>query len=170
MFLATVAFTALVGVVWEVCEFAIDGMKSGSNMQRFNNSVTNEPFIGRRALQDTMIDLMMDTLGGIMAGLYFAYTNIKGKPLYKFFELKYVKTDNSITYHEDNNDNDKLERAKAEKKALKLHEKNVKRKNKMEHKQFVREQKLLKSQIKKQQKEANKLSKNTQLTNEDLDQ
>ena len=81
MFLATVAFTALVGVLWEVCEYAIDGMKSGSNMQRFNNSVTNEPFVGRRALQDTMIDLMMDTLGGVLAGLYFAFTNIKGVPI-----------------------------------------------------------------------------------------
>lgn len=135
MFLATVAFTAFVGVMWEVCEFAIDGIKSGSNMQRFNNSVTNDPFIGRRALQDTMIDLMMDTLGGIMAGLYFAYTNIKGKPLYKFFELKYVKTDTNISYHDDSAENEKLELLQAEKKALKLEQKNIKRKNKIEKRQ-----------------------------------
>ena len=105
MFLSTVAFTALVGVLWEVCEYAIDGLKSGSNMQRFNNSVTGEPFIGRRAITDTMIDLMMDTLGGLLAGLYFAFTNIKGVPLYKFLELKYVKADNNISYHEDIVDN-----------------------------------------------------------------
>jgi len=136
MFLATVAFTALVGVLWEVCEFAIDGLKSGSNMQRFNDSVTNEPFIGRHALKDTMIDLMMDTLGGIMAGLYFAYTNVKGKPLYKFFELKYVKADTNISYHEDSNDSEIIEQSKSEKKALKLEQKNIKRKNKIDKKQL----------------------------------
>jgi hypothetical protein len=129
MFLATVAFTALVGVLWEVCEYAIDGMKSGSNMQRFNNSVTNEPFIGRRALKDTMIDLMMDTLGGVIAGIYFAFTKIKGIPLYKFLELKYVKSEDlNISYHPDGNEDAKLEQAKIEKKAIKLEQKNIKRK------------------------------------------
>ena len=151
MFLATVAFTALVGVLWEVCEFAIDGLKSGSNMQRFNNSVTNEPFIGRRAITDTMIDLMMDTVGGIMAGLYFAYSNIKGKPLYKFFELKYIKADTNISYHEDQHD-DQLEQVKAENKALKIKQKNIKRKNKIAEKQYKALQKKEKSQLKHEQK------------------
>lgn len=135
MFLSTVAFTALIGVLWEVCEYAIDGMMTGSNMQRFNNSVTNEPFIGRRALQDTMIDLMMDTLGGVLAGFYFAFSNIKGVPLYKFFELKYVKADTHISYQEDIVNTNKLQIAKNETKALKLEQKNIKRKNKMVKKQ-----------------------------------
>ncbi|MBO5910222.1 MAG: hypothetical protein J6Q15_01795, partial [Clostridia bacterium] len=133
MFLATVAFTALVGVLWEVCEYAIDGMKSGSNMQRFNNSVTNEPFIGRQAIQDTMIDLMMDTLGGVIAGIYFAFTQIKGIPLYKFLELKYVKSEDlNISYHPDGNEDAKLEQAKIEKKAIKLEQKNIKQKKKLD--------------------------------------
>ena len=163
MFLATVAFTALVGVVWEVCEFAIDST-SGTNMQRFNNSVTGIAFTGQRAVLDTMVDLMMDTLGGIMAGLYFAYANIKGKPLYKFFELKYVKADTNISYHEDHNEeHDKLTKAKAEKRALKIEQKNVKRKNKIDKKQYKALQKKEKSQIKHEQKLSkakNKIDKN----------
>lgn len=164
MFLATVAFTALVGVVWEVCEFAIDST-SGTNMQRFNNSVTGIAFTGQRAVLDTMVDLMMDTLGGIMAGLYFAYANIKGKPLYKFFELKYVKADTNISYHEDHNEeHDKLTKAKAEKKALKIEQKNVKRKNKIDKKQYKALHKKQQSQIKHEQKlskSKNKIDKNS---------
>lgn len=156
MFISTVAFTALVGVLWEVCEYAIDGMMTGSNMQRFNNSVTNEPFIGRRALQDTMIDLMMDTLGGVLAGLYFAFTNIKGVPLYKFLELKYVKAeDTNISYHNDESHNAKLEQAQIEKKAIKIEQQNIKRKKKLEKKQ----QKELYKQEKHQSKKEEKLNK-----------
>ena len=171
MFLSTVAFTALVGVLWEVCEFAIDGM-SGTNMQRFNNSVTNEPFLGRRAVFDTMIDLMMDTLGGIIAGLYFAFANIKGKPLYKFFELKYVKADTNITYHEDSSENDKLQQAKLEKQALKLEQKNIKRKNKLDKKQqkmaYKQEKKNVKQQKRLSKKQAKAIAKNKTAVTKEL--
>ena len=156
MFVSTVAFTALVGVLWEVCEYAIDGMMSGSNMQRFDDSVTGEPFIGRKALQDTMIDLMMDTLGGVLAGLYFAFTNIKGVPLYKFLELKYVKSeDPNISYHQDSEEAQKLEQAKTEKRVLKLEQKNIKRKNKINKKQ----QKANFKQEKRKTKQDKKLKK-----------
>ncbi|MBO5910423.1 MAG: hypothetical protein J6Q15_02825, partial [Clostridia bacterium] len=155
MFLSTVAFTALVGVLWEVCEYAIDGMKTGSNMQRFNNSVTFEPFVGRSALQDTMIDLMMDTLGGILAGLYFAYTQIKGIPLYKFLELKYIKADTNISYQEDDANMEKIQQAKADKKALRLEEKNNKTKHKLEKKQSYQLYKQEKIKVKQQKKLAN---------------
>lgn len=162
MFLSTVAFTALVGVMWEFCEYVIDGMKSGSNMQRFNNSVTGEAFVGRKALQDTMIDLMMDSLGGALAGLYFAFSNIKGVPLYKFLELKYVKADTNISYHEDSA-NEKLQNAKTEKRALKLELKNNKRKakieqhsQKVEYKKQKQESKAEKNLSKKQSSQKNK--------------
>lgn len=160
MFLATVAFTALVGVVWEVCEFAIDST-TGSNMQRFNDSVTGVAFIGQRAILDTMVDLMMDSLGGIMAGLYFAYANIKGKPLYKFFELKYVKADTNISYHEDQNEeHEQLSKAKAEKKALKIKQKNINQKNKMDKKQDKILHKKQQIQIKREKKLTNAKLKN----------
>ncbi|MBQ3502227.1 MAG: hypothetical protein IJA72_00995 [Clostridia bacterium] len=158
MFIATVAFTALVGVLWEVCEYAIDGL-SGKNMQRFNNSVTNEPFIGRKALQDTMIDLMMDTLGGVLAGLYFAFTNIKGVPLYKFLELKYVKSDNSIAYSEDYVLNEQLQQAQNEKRALKIVAKNEKRKAKIDRAKCKRAYKQEKLRLNKEQKINNKQNK-----------
>lgn len=169
MFLSTVAFTALVGVLWEVCEYVIDGMMTGSNMQRFNNSVTLEPFIGRRALQDTMIDLMMDTLGGVLAGLYFAFTNIKGVPLYKFLELKYVKADTNISYQEDVIPTQKLQQAKNEKKALKLEEKNIKRKNKIDKKQYNNLYKQEKKKVKKEQKLSQKQSKVKNINNKTTD-
>ena len=163
MFLITVACTALVGVLWEVCEYAIDGL-SGKNMQRFNNSVTNEPFIGRRALQDTMIDLMMDTLGGCLAGLYFAFTNIKGIPLYKFLELKYVKADTNISYHEDSENLEKLNIMKAENKSLKLEKKNIKQKNKINKKKNKNDYKQEKTKIKHQ----NKLEKQKEKSNKKI--
>ena len=171
MFIATVAFTALVGVLWEVCEYAIDGMKSGSNMQRFNHSITGEAFVGRRAIQDTMIDLMMDTLGGIIAGVYFAFTNMKGIPLYNFLELKYVKEDNTISYQEDGNEYAKLEQAKIEQKAIRLEQKNIKRKKKMEkklQKKLLKEEERLNKhneigvkQIKQANKKIKQLNKNS---------
>ncbi len=177
MFLATVAFTALVGVLWEVCEYAIDGMKTDSNMQRFNNSVTGEAFVGRHAIQDTMIDLMMDTLGGVLAGLYFAFTNIKGVPLYKFLELKYVKADTSISYHQDGGEDAKLEQAKIERKAIRLEQKNIRRRKKMERKEqkeLLREEQKLNKQneidvkrIKKANKQIKKINK--QNTNHNAD-
>ena len=169
MFLATVAFTSLVGVIWEVCEFGID-TTTGSNMQRFNNSITGEAFVGQRAILDTMVDIMMDTLGGIVAGLYFAYASIKGKPLYKFFELKYINADNNISYHEDHHDeHEQLAKAKAEKKALKIEKKNIDHKNKIERSKYKALHKKEKSQIKhekklaqSQQKLANKIKQNEQ--------
>ena len=164
MFLTTVAFTALIGVLWEVCEYAIDGM-AGRNMQRFNDSVTGEPFIGRKALQDTMIDLMMDTVGGLLAGLYFAFTNIKGVPLYKFMELKIVKADNSISYQEDVVDDYQLQQAKADKKALKLEQKNNKRKNKIEQKQVKHTYKQEKSKAKHAEKLTKKGTKSAKKMN-----
>ncbi len=51
-------------LIWEVVEFTIDGI-FGSNMQRFNDSITGEPFIGRKALIDTMSDII-EGLGGAL--------------------------------------------------------------------------------------------------------
>ncbi len=171
MFLCTIAFTALVGVIWEFCEYAIDGL-SGKNMQRFNNSVTGEAFVGRKALQDTMIDLMMDTIGGGLAGLYFAFTNIKGVPLYKFLELKYVKADTNISYHDDEIEN-KLHAAEVEQKALKLEQKNNKRKAKIKKREQKEEYKKEKLKVKAENsliKKQNKTGKNNKSeTNVDVD-
>lgn len=62
-----IAFVALVGVTWEIYEFAID-----------------ELFFEERALwraqegnTDTMTDLMMDLLGGVAAAGYMTYRSYK---------------------------------------------------------------------------------------------
>lgn len=140
MFIATLAFTATIGVLWEFCEYAIDGL-AGSNMQRFNNSITGEPFIGRNALTDTMTDLMMDVLGGAMAGLYFAFASIKGVPLYKYLELKYVKAENKISYQEDSDKALRQYKTRKEKKRIRQRAKNIKR---AKTKQYRRDKKLAK--------------------------
>ena len=54
-------FSVTVGVLWEIVEFIIDTLVS-SNMQRYKDNYTGAPFLGRRALLDTMKDLILDTL------------------------------------------------------------------------------------------------------------
>lgn len=60
-----VCFTITVGVLWEIVEFAADGI-TGSNMQRYSDSVTREPFLGKNALFDTMKDLILDAIGAVV--------------------------------------------------------------------------------------------------------
>ena len=57
------------GTLWEIYEFAIDGLFAGSNMQRFKDVNTGIEFIGRTALKDTMVDLIVDTIGAILGGI-----------------------------------------------------------------------------------------------------
>ena len=42
---------------------------TGSNMQRYSDSVTRELFLGRAALFDTMKDLMLDAIGAIVIAI-----------------------------------------------------------------------------------------------------
>lgn len=54
-----------IGVIWEIIEFAADSL-FGLNMQRAYVSTHDgrgEPFVGQRALMDTMKDLILDSLG-----------------------------------------------------------------------------------------------------------
>jgi len=57
------------GTLWEIYEFAIDGLFAGSNMQRFKDVNTGIEFIGRTALKDTMVDLIVDMIGAILGGI-----------------------------------------------------------------------------------------------------
>ena len=58
-------FAVVVGVVWEGIEWVSDEI-SGSNMQRWANSITGVPFVGRDALKDTMKDLLLDAIGAVV--------------------------------------------------------------------------------------------------------
>ena len=60
-----ICFTVTIGVLWEIVEFILDDL-TGSNMQRYMNSITLEPFSGREALKDTMKDLILDTVGAVI--------------------------------------------------------------------------------------------------------
>lgn len=57
------------GTIWEIYEFAVDLIIDGSNMQRWAFVGTLVPKVGQEALKDTMVDLTVDTLGAILAGL-----------------------------------------------------------------------------------------------------
>ena len=72
-----VCFTITVGVAWEFFEFLSDAI-TGSNMQRYSDSVTREPFLGRDALFDTMKDLLLDAGGAILMAI-ISYIDLKKK-------------------------------------------------------------------------------------------
>jgi len=61
--------TMAIGVIWEIVEFAADGLFN-LNMQRSYLSTVSgsrgEPLIGRDALVDTMKDLILDAIGAIV--------------------------------------------------------------------------------------------------------
>lgn len=67
-------FAVTVGVVWEVYEFAADGLL-GTNMQKFGPE-TGDPFWGRAALMDTMVDLIVDSVGALLMSLT-GYVSLK---------------------------------------------------------------------------------------------
>jgi len=52
-------------VIWEMIEFSIDSTTL-SNMQRYRDSITGEPFIGQAALNDTMYDFILGSLGAFV--------------------------------------------------------------------------------------------------------
>jgi len=62
-----VCFAMLVGSVWEIYEYAADGL-AGLNMQRF---MTREgiTLMGRSALYDTMKDIIVDFCGALLSGV-----------------------------------------------------------------------------------------------------
>ena len=81
-----VCFSVTVGVAWEVVEFFADAI-TGSNMQRYSDSVTREDFFGRKALFDTMKDLILDAIGAITVAI-ISYIDLKSKksnPSIKWF-------------------------------------------------------------------------------------
>ncbi len=66
----SVAFAVLIGVLWEIYEFVFDGAL-GLNMQKFAIEAEADgeilaDLVGRAALHDTMMDLIVDTLGAVV--------------------------------------------------------------------------------------------------------
>lgn len=65
--------------LWEIFEFTIDLIIPGSNMQRFQDIKTGIDFVGQEALYDTMIDLIVATIGTIIAGVFLYFDSLKNK-------------------------------------------------------------------------------------------
>ena len=68
-------FTICCGTIWEIIEFLVDTL-NGTNMQRYQDNLTGEGFIGRAALFDTMKDLIQDFAGGLLISI-IGYIDIK---------------------------------------------------------------------------------------------
>lgn len=51
-----------VGVIWEIIEYCADYF-TGSNMQRYFDDATGMDFIGQKALRDTMLDFILNSVG-----------------------------------------------------------------------------------------------------------
>ncbi len=98
-----VFFSVTVGVLWEIVEFVADAMV-GSNMQRYSDSMTREPFLGREALFDTMKDLILDLAGAIIIAVisYIDLKKTKEHNVVKWFIEK--KTELPIIIEEKTND------------------------------------------------------------------
>jgi len=79
------------GTLWEIYEFLIDVI-FGSNMQRYKDVHTNIEFIGQKALMDTMIDLIVDTLGAILAGILLYIDSIKNKTFINKISFENIET------------------------------------------------------------------------------
>lgn len=110
-----VCFSITVGVLWEFVEFTADAI-TGSNMQRYSDSVTREPFLGRAALFDTMKDLMLDTAGALVMAI-ISYIDLKKRKSHVaikwFIEKKKVlpvEIENADIINVLNKDNDKEEK------------------------------------------------------------
>lgn len=78
----SVAFAVLIGALWEIYEYTFDGIL-GLNMQKFAIESANTGEIlqnldGRDALEDTMTDLIVDTLGAMIIAT-FGYISLKLK-------------------------------------------------------------------------------------------
>ena len=71
------SFALAVGALWEIYEFAFDGIL-GLNMQKFRNE-DGTLLIGSNALKDTMEDLIIDAIAAAAVAILGLITNIKRK-------------------------------------------------------------------------------------------
>ncbi|MEE1280111.1 MAG: hypothetical protein UHH95_04690 [Oscillospiraceae bacterium] len=76
LFVAIFAFCfgATIGTLWEIYEYSFDGML-GLNMQKFRLADGTE-LVGHAALSDTMKDIIIDSLGALIASV-IGYFNLK---------------------------------------------------------------------------------------------
>ncbi|HCC6711887.1 TPA: hypothetical protein LP163_000404 [Enterococcus faecium] len=83
------AFAGLCGVFWEFWEFLCDQFL-GMNLQRFAAS-DGTLFVGRAALMDTMGDLLTNTIGAALMGLFAWSQSKKDERYFESYKLEKVK-------------------------------------------------------------------------------
>lgn len=85
-----------VGAIWEIYEFVADLITKG-NMQRYEDIFTPDgipiPFIGQKALMDTMIDIIVDTLGGVIASVMMYRSAVKNGKLSNIFAMTHINNE-----------------------------------------------------------------------------
>lgn len=83
------AFAGLCGVFWEFWEFLCDQFL-GMSLQRFAAS-DGTLFVGRAALMDTMGDLLTNTIGAALMGLFAWSQSKKDERYFESYKLEKVK-------------------------------------------------------------------------------
>ena len=73
-------FSVTLGSIWEIYEFAADGL-FGMNMQKFTLA-DGTVLVGHAALADTMKDIIVDVLGSLLASVIGYFSIRKGKGWY----------------------------------------------------------------------------------------
>lgn len=91
LIIVAVLVSISLGTIWEIYEFAVDSIVDGSNMQRFQNVHTGELLIGQKALMDTMVDLIVDTLGAILAGFILYIDKKNGRKFINKISFEHIE-------------------------------------------------------------------------------
>lgn len=96
MALYLLMFTLAVGGLWEICEYTFDDL-FGTNTQQFMETTSSSmitlediPLQGHEALRDTMTDLTLDFLGGLVIAIYVLVFH---KKLMERHDLEYLDDD-----------------------------------------------------------------------------
>lgn len=86
-------FALMLGVFWEIYEYSFDGFL-GMNMQKFMTEEGVE-YIGRKALHDTMKDLIVDSIGAFIISIVgFISLKYKTRLIHTFLIRKTKHTKN----------------------------------------------------------------------------
>ncbi|WP_071131556.1 hypothetical protein [Enterococcus timonensis] len=80
------AFASMCGIFWEFWEFFCDTFLK-MNLQRFE-SFTGTPYVGQKALLDTMGDLFTNMLGALLMVVYSYFSVGKDPNYFTFFKIE----------------------------------------------------------------------------------
>ena len=94
-------FSLAIEAVWEIYEYTVDAIIVGYNAQRY--IVDGVELVGRAALYDTMKDIILGTIGALIAGIICAIWQKKNKNFLKAFEIK--RTNKKQTVKNENMEN-----------------------------------------------------------------